>query len=220
LQVSLLELRSRALLRADMATSDFRDSALGGEVDAILNAEYRRAYRAQSNADDDLNITSQDYTTTTDDTYALPADFFRERKVEAFVSSLTNPSFKLRKFRLDELTTYSWSTGPAGFRLRGSNLIISPAPTAGITLRLWYTPAPELLTSDSQTIDCVTGLDELIVLGTAAALLTEEGDLEAAAVLEQKYAALMQEFLADIQGRAEPEQAADVLGMWDDGGIL
>jgi hypothetical protein len=216
LNVALSDLRARAILRADAVGSPFRTLTLGGEFDALINANYRKAYRLLSQADDEFNISSEDYTTTTSEVYALPATFWREKKVEGWPSgTASGPAIKLRKFRLDEIQSYSWTgTGPAGFRLRGSNLILYPTPSAGILVRLWYTPAPSLLTSDANTIDAVCGIDELIVIGTARDYLVEEGDPEQVAMLSQLYEMEQQRILSDMQGRAEPEQAADVLGSW------
>lgn len=212
-QVALSELRSRTLLRADMINSSFRTSTTGGEVDKVINANWRKAYRLVVLADDDYAISSQDYTMTSSDTYALPADFFKERKLESFVSGISTGTFKLRKFRLDELSSYQWSTsGFVGFRLRGDNFVLAPAPNSGDTLRLWYIPAPASLTADGNTIDAVHGIDELIVLGSARDLLVEEGDTEAATLLTALYDKEEQRVLADMQHRAEPEQAADVIG--------
>lgn len=215
LQVALSELRTRTLLRADMVNSSFRSTSPAGtsEVDRVINANWRKAYRLVVLADDDYSISSQDYTMSTSDTYSLPADFYKERKLESFVSGVSTGTFKLRKFRLDELSSYQWSvSGFVGFRLRGDNFVLTPAPNSGDTLRLWYIPAPTALAADGNTIDAVHGIDELIVIGSARDLLVEEGDIEAATLLSQLYEAEKADILANVQHRAEPEQAADVIG--------
>lgn len=213
LQIALSELRTRVLLAADMVNSPFRTSTTGGEVDKVINANRRKVHRLLALADDDYLVVSQDYTTTTSDTYALPADFFKERKLETFVAGISTGTFKLRKFRLDELSSYSWSqAGIVGFRLRGDNFILTPAPSAGITLRLWYTPAATDLTVDIQTMDCAAGQDDVIVFGSARDLLDQEGDDEAAERMNRRYQEALQNLLVDMQHRAEPEQAADVVG--------
>lgn len=216
LQVSLAELRERVLMHADMIGSSFRDAAEGGEVDTIINANYRKAHRALALADDDYSITSLDFNTGLypSGVFPLPNTFFKERRVQIYQSgSAAGPAKKLRKFRLDELDSYSWTNmAPVGFRLQGSNFVVSPTPPSGMLLRFWFTPAPDALDDDADTIDAVTGLDEVIVLGSARDLLFQEGDLDAYDRLDAAYRVAMVELLSDIQNRAEPEQAADVIG--------
>lgn len=216
LQVSLEHLRERVLLHADMVNSDFRDASEGGEVDTVINAEWRKAYRLLAIADDDYNLDFLDYDTTLypSGVFPLPATFFKERRVQLYTSGSGGPAKKLRKLRLDELDTYSWSnTLPIGFRLQGTNFVVSPTPPAGVLMRFWFTPAPEDMADDADTIDCVTGLDELIVIGAAKTLLFQEGDIEAYRELKSDYEIQKQEVLADIQNRAEAEQASDVIGV-------
>ena len=222
LQVTLLELRNRTLLRADMVNSPFRDSAEGGEVDDVINAEWRKAYRLLVAADDDYTLSSEDITTTQGTSvYALPSTFYKLKGLDAFPNGTTGDAQRVPKFRWDERNRYAtasgWTTfGPSAYRLRGSNLVLYPTPPAGITLRAWYHPAPVNMADDTDTIDIVTGIDELIVVGAAKTLLLEEGDIEAAAALNGEYQALAQQVMADVQGRSEPEQAADVIreGFW------
>jgi len=208
--VSLEELYDRSLRRADLTPDSFRDA---NEVKAVIRANYRAAYRLLCDADDDYNVASEDIFTGSGDVYPLPGTFFKLRKVEAWSGgTAVGDAVKVSKWRLDQVGSYSWAgTGPVGYRLQGDNIRLSPAPSSGTLVRLWYTPAPADLADDADTIDAVTGMDELIVTGAARDLMIEEGDPEAVAILRDEYADKRAEFLSGIQGRAEPEQAADVI---------
>lgn len=217
--VRLDELRSRTLRRADMINSSFRTSTTGGEVDQIINAEYFLAYDLLILADGDYFLEYQDFTTVAQqDAYSLPSTFYKIKGVDAFLTSgSSGAGTGLRRFRFDERNRYqnsgAWTVGsPVAYRTRGSSLIVAPKPPAGITCRIWYHAVPTKLTSDSQTIDAVANIDELIVIGSARKLLEEEGDLEAAGILATEYVALKRDVEALVVSRdtGEPEQARDL----------
>ncbi len=54
----------------------------------------------------------------------------------------------------------------ARYRIMGSNLRVSPNPSWGGSIRVWYVPAPTLLSADGDTVDGVAGWEEYIVLHT------------------------------------------------------
>lgn len=215
--VALSELRTRALLRADFVNSSYRTATLGGEVDKIINAEWRKAYDLLVMSDGDYALSSYDITTVSGtDAYAVPADFYKLKGVDAYVNGSGGSAASMRPFRWHERNRYQygggWTTAsPISYRLRGAYLIYAPKPAGNILTRLWYYPAPTDLTADAQTIDCPSSLDELIVEGVAYALCVEEGDPERAQMHQARYGELQQLVLTSLAVRdGGPEQAADV----------
>lgn len=221
--VTLVNLRNRVLRRADLIGSAFRTTTAGGEVDAIINAERRKVYDIQLLADGEFALSSADTATTANqDTYALPATFYKLKGVDAFLAGTGGAATAMRQYRWDERNRYQygggWTVGePLSYRLRGGNIILAPKPSAGITFRVYYYPVVEDLDDDADTVECTANEDELIVLGSAATLATEEGDTESAMSLLQQYAVLKTEFLSNAIGRdaGACSQATDVYSTED-----
>lgn len=219
---TLAQLRSRTLLRADMVNSAFRTSTTGGDVDGVINAQARRAYNMLVSADGDYFLSSADITTISgQDVYTsangFPADLEKLKGVDCFVNGITGASASMRPFRWHERNKYqyggAWTlASPIAYRLRGASIVYAPKPVNAVLTRLWYYPSFVDLTTDAQTLECPAGMDELIVLGAAVQLCSDEADTEKVQVLQAQFEAVKQEFLAGIATRdtGGGEQAMDL----------
>jgi len=166
---TLLQIRTKARERADMVNSSFvTDSELNG----YASASYAELY--------DLLIQSglvyftpgnQTITATGAETYALPSDYYGT----VGVSRLTGGDYvPLAEYMITERHKYENRSGDATmYSPQGSNISILPAPASG-TYRHIYIPAPADLTSDSDTVDGVSGWEEHIVVDAARKMLQKE----------------------------------------------
>lgn len=170
---TLLQLRNRARLYADMRADTESDAFINGsELTDLINAEIQAIY------DDLVAARGHEYYQSTDaisvvsgtSSYALPSDFYQAQKLVLEWSSSDHEI--VQDFQLDEepeLTVLSvWGRGmPKGARIVGSNIQIKPDPTSAVTARLYYVPAFTKLSDDADTFDGVNGWEEAAVLGAA-----------------------------------------------------
>lgn len=98
------------------------------------------------------------------DLYALPADFYKLRKVEIVDSSV--PSGYRRLYPCDLDVSHQFTTVVRHhyrYRLEAGSLCIVPTPIAAESLRLFYIPTTPLLVNDADTFDGVNGYEELVI---------------------------------------------------------
>ncbi len=59
---------------------------------------------------------------------------------------------------------YAGQTGPFyRYRVQGDAIVLNPTPSAGVELKLYYTPTARLMVSGSDTIDGINGFEEFPV---------------------------------------------------------
>lgn len=218
LTATLANLRQRAQQRADQENSTLCSTA---EWNQWINDGWRELYEALIGWGQEYYLSSAPYMTTVGvDTYALPADFWRARGVDALVGGET---LSLRSFMFEERNRYklsgTWRRGEAiYYRLRGSNIAFIPAPTVATTITLWYYPTPVTLVNDADTIDGVVGWDDFVVLHAARKAAVKEESLELAAELLSELQAQKQRIQdgAPPRDAGYPERVQDVVGWgWD-----
>ena len=135
--------------------------------------------------------------------YALPADFLSAISVDAFIS----PSLVItcKPFQEEERNWYRFWLGAVGWFLGttvkyqiqggGNNgtpyIVFLPPPQAAIPIQVNYIPIAPQLSAPDDTIDCINGWEEFIVLNMALMLLlkcgrTEEMPIYSAMLEEQR----------------------------------
>jgi hypothetical protein len=181
--LTLLELRTRTRERADQVNSTFiSDTELNGYVNQsayelydLLVSKYGDNYWASSST-----IT----TDGTNDTYVLPADFYKLLGVDLQTNGATSGWLTLKSFTMAERNR-NWrpNVGPvlgiAGlrYRLLGDRLWLTPMPISGQVLRIWYVPRMNELTLDASTLDGISGWHEYVIVDAAIkCLIKEESD--------------------------------------------
>jgi FKBP-type peptidyl-prolyl cis-trans isomerase 2 len=93
--------------------------------------------------------------------------------------------------------------------LWGSNLIIVPIPSAGQTIRILYSPKPNQLLNDTDTVDAISGWEEYIVVDACIkALVKEESDPSAFMMQKQGLLKRIEE-AAENRNVGEPQTVSD-----------
>lgn len=182
--ITLAELRLRARDRANQENSTFVSDALYNSYINYAISDLRDIIT--SKVGEDYFATVQTNTLVANqETIPLPADFYKLLWVEMMIDGPSNnPTyFKLNRFEVSEMPAVPYGlTSPCltlKYRLRANNLWLTPVSnTGGQTIRIWYTPLPQTLTSDLDTLDGMNGWDEYVVLLAARkALVKEEQDV-------------------------------------------
>lgn len=224
--VLLSSLRLQAQQRADMVGGTFVTDA---EWNQYIANSYKELY--------DLLVAAfgNDYFATTANistdgtTYLFPlpdgtlyssaSAFYKLLGVDLMIQSSSNSYVTIRPFMFADRNRYSVGNSPsyAGdsnlrYRLNGSNLWMTPTPSSGQTLRLWYIPQPATLSADSDTIDGMSGWEEYIIIDAATkALVKEESDVSIL-LAEKEGIKRRIEAMADTRDAANPSTVSDTQG--------
>lgn len=165
---SLATLRARAQQESDLVNSDFvATTGAVPEWTQLINGSYLDLYGQLVTTYEDYFVANP-FSIVTDginNQFALPSDFFKLRGVDLQVQG-ANLWVTLKPFNFPERNRFQ--------------LVNSPAPMSGQTLRLWYVPVPTPLAVDADLTVDIPGLgyEEFIVLDAALkALDKEESDV-------------------------------------------
>lgn len=97
--------------------------------------------------------------------YSLPTDFYKLRKVE--IVDATAPSGYRALRPIDLAKTHATGSQVVGhryrYRLQAASIYLYPLPLTSESLRIWYVPYCPVLVSDSDTFDGINGYEELVV---------------------------------------------------------
>jgi hypothetical protein len=199
--VSLSTMRDRAKRAADLENSDFVSNT---EWADYLNYGCRRLHDVLVSASgEEYWVKSYTFTIVAGtDTYALPADFYRERAFDF----LTSPKpITMTRFQFRDRNKYNWaqfSWGAVGgaplFCLIGPNVQFMPAPSGSTNgVKLWYIPTVQKTTDngatwtsgalslDTDKIDGINGYEELAVL-EAAILARQKENTDASLLMARR----------------------------------
>ncbi len=211
--VTLAQLKEQARVRSDMEDSEFvSDTALV----AMLNASKAELFDLLIGAyDADYFLTELNITATSAVAYALPADFYKLRGIDA--STGTNGEWStVKKFnfnrRNDANSPAYQLAGVPGleYRIMGSNVRFNKVPDSGTTIKLWYIAKSETLVADDDEFDDVNGFEEYIVVDTAIKMLNKE-ESDVSVLMAQKQALLKRiEAMAQNRDANEPESISDI----------
>lgn len=226
--VTLASLRSQAQQRSDMVNSNFVSTS---EWNSYISNSYKELYDLLVSAFGNDYYVATPVTFSTDgtnDKYALPDGtlyssapaFYKLLGVDLQVQGASQVWQTLKPFTFTERNRYSpygvntlYRNTAIRYRLNGSNLWFTPLPQAGLTIRLWYIPQPNTLSSDTDTFDGISGWEEYVVIDAAIkALQKEESDVS---VLGSQKQAI----IARIQGMAENRDAGSPATVADSMGI-
>lgn len=215
--VTLVDLRARALFRADIEP----DAVTTEQLDPLINAAIRRLWGTRTSANPAAHAV---YSTPAAATagaggvgVAVPDDFFRLLRVDAG-SSASGGFARLRAFAIQE-EQLEQGAGPLGecrYQLRNGRVILTPQPASGVYLRLLYIPLAPTLTEDGddREADFVNGWEEVVILDVAAALLTREQNADGAAAALRERDRRQKEIEAEVANldAGEPMHVVDVRG--------
>jgi hypothetical protein len=204
---TLLQLRTKARERSDMVNSSFvTDSELNGYISASYTELYDLLVQSGLIY---FTPTTQTITGTGAETYALPGGYYGTIRVDRQSGS---DYFPLTEYMITERHSFENSSGDATvYSPQGSNISLLPAPSGG-TYRHIYIPAPADLTSDSDTVDGVSGWEEFIIVDTAKKMLQKEES--STATIERDLERIRARIEEMVQNRAwsTPRRVVDVRG--------
>lgn len=212
--VTLAELKTLARQRADMVNSQFvSDSELTSYINASI-AELHDLLIAAYNEE----YVMEEYVWTSDGNinYALPADFYKLRGVDARLGSSGDwATVKRYNFnrRNEQQNSFAWNMlglPYMEYRLVGSNIRFNRTPATSTEFRIFYHPKAVKLVNDTDQYDDVNQFSEYVVVDAAIKMLQKE-ESDVSVLMAQKMA-LKQRIEAMAQNRDanEPESVTDI----------
>lgn len=144
---------------------------------------------------------------------ALPADFLS--CVAVWYEKDANTRVPLRAVSVRDAWKYKkTSTNRAyGYEIVGSNIQFYPPPPAGQTYTLVYIPACTTLSADGDTIDGVSGWEELIVVDVCIKALGIRQESDVSVLMARK-----NELLGRITQMAQNREIASANSLYSDDG--
>lgn len=150
--------------------------------------------------------------------YPLPADFKALLGVDiALNQGDPNSWITLRQFEFAQRNLFNYpnvytfyGVTNLRYRIMGNQLMIIPAPSNGLTFRIWYVPRPSQLINDTDTVDAVSGWEEYIVADSCIkALAKEETDVSVYAAQKMMLLKRIEE-AAENRNIGEPQRVTDI----------
>lgn len=152
-----------------------------------LNRGLGALHRRLTTALPDQRILSSTTLSTSEDVtvYGLPSGF--DHLISAELTADGHRSW-LHGYEMSERAALVSPDNPSmgipfTYRLRGGNIELLPAPGGVYSVLLWYVPSASQLTSDAQTYDTISRLDDFLIAygGRLIAIKDKNWDLVAAA---------------------------------------
>jgi len=161
---TLAQLRRAVLRRAGEPEEGTQDLTPGVLNEFINEAIAELWDLLLKKADERLVVNTTLATTIGTQAVALPASFYRLRKVEIADSSSPSGYRQLFATTLDAQHLYSSVTGEEyRYWQHSYSLEMVPVPQAVENLRVWYIPVAPVLVDDGDAIDGYNGYEELVV---------------------------------------------------------
>lgn len=222
-QTTLGNLRLEAQQRINKENSQFYTTQ---EWNSMLSQSYKELYDILVQKFGDDYFLANPYTYTTSgvidptsgqSTYPLPPDFYKLMRVEVALNPFDpNSWITLRQFNAIQANLWNfpnvytfYGITNLRYRLWGSNLIIVPIPSGGQTIRILYSPKPNQLINDTDTVDAISGWEEYIVVDACIKALTkEESDPTVFGVQKQALLKRIEE-AAENRNVGEPQTVSD-----------
>ncbi len=151
-------------------TEDVSDN----DILQALNRGQRKAANILAGQNSDFFITSVDVTTTATDTFALPEGAYG-RRLRAINVVRGGVEYPLKRIGFRELARYTSSAVvavPYVYCVVGRDYIIKPTPQSGVTLKLWYTGAPETLVLQQGRVSTVSVASTYVIVNALGDDLT------------------------------------------------
>lgn len=162
------------------------------EVTEFVNSAADELYDLLVGKHQDQHTMSSAFTTVAGtEEYALPTDFYKLVGVDLQIDSewRTLDPFNLRE-RNNERNRGSFSGVDLDlprYWLRKDKLTLLPAPSSALSGKIWYVPTRTQLVSTTDTLDGVSGWEEVVVVDTAIrCLIKEESDPSALMARKQE----------------------------------
>jgi hypothetical protein len=200
-----------------MVNSTFVSDA---EWNTYINQSYFELYDIMvQKYGDDYFIKNPPYSFTTDGTnylFAFPSDFYKLVGLDLQLGNTDDSWVTIRRFNMADRNRYSvpnfqsfYGVTNLRYRPSGTSLWLTPTPSAGQLMRLWYVPRLVELASDTDVADGVSGWLEYVVVDAAIKALNKE-ETDVSVMLARK-----QGLLQRIEAAAENRDAANPMTVAD-----
>ena len=222
-QTTLGNLRLEAQQRINKENSLFYTTQ---EWNSMLSQSYKELYDIllQKFGNDYYLANPYVYTTTgtidpvtQQSTYSLPADFYKLMRCEVALNP-GDPNSWVTLRQYDAIQANLWNYPNVytfygitnlRYRLWGTNLSIVPIPSAGQTIRILYSPRPNQLINDTDTVDMTSGWEEYIVVDSCIKALAKEESDPRVFVLQKEALMKRIEEAAENRNVGEPQTVSD-----------
>lgn len=167
---TLAQMRDRVRFLGDFANSrKFTPAIIDREVNSAVEDSWNVLVSARP---DYYTRRSTVPTVAGTDTVALPADFYRLRKVELADGDRWRP---LRKVELEASHRFGAAAStPTHYRLEGTTIVLYRTPDAVRSVRIFYLPCKSTMVVDGDTFDGINGFEEHAVIGAVVRLKMHE----------------------------------------------
>lgn len=220
--MTLAALRTAVRQRADMENSQFVTDA---ELTSYINQSYFELYDLLVQKYGDNYYVATPSTFVTDGVslqYNLPADFYKLLGVDLALSTSSDSYVTLKPFNFTERNRYNapntqslYGVTNLRYRVNGSKLMLTPLPTSGQTIQVWYVPTMTQLAADADTMDGVSGWSEYVIVDAAIKCLQKE-ESDCAVLMAQKQALISRiENAAENRDAGSPATVADTSTDYD-----
>lgn len=164
--------------RAQMDESNTADVS-DADILAALNRAQRKAANIVAKRWEDalLEFTTVSLTAGTD-TYDIPEDAYG-RRIDALTCVRNGLEYPLKRVSYRDLYKYTSTTQvavPYVYAMKGRSYIVKPLPASGVTLKLWYTKAPETLVLSQGRITSVSVASSYVLVDSLGSGLTTSTD--------------------------------------------
>lgn len=214
--LTLLQLKTLARQEADQVNSLFVSDA---ELTSYINQSYFELYDLMVQKYGDDYFVGLPYVFTpngTDDRYALPADFYKAIGVDLNLGNAGDSWITIHRFNMSDRNRFAvpnfqnfYGVTNLRYRLSGDTIWLTPTPTSGQQMRIWYVPRMVELVADGDVAKGVSGWLEYVVVDAAMKMMAkEESDVS---VLMARKQMLIQriESAAENRDAGQPMVVAD-----------
>lgn len=208
--MTLEQIRNAAKDRADMVNSEFiSDETWNQYINQSAFELYDLLITVYGN---DYHV-ADPHSFTADGSnrfFELPENFYKALGIDLQLGASQDSWVTLKMFKFNERNKFAVPNmqtlvGATNlrYRLNGNNIMFNVVPSGGQQFRLWFIPKMELLTSDDDELEGISGWDEYVIVDAAIkAMQKEESDVQVLMVQKQ---ALIQR----INSTAENRDAGD-----------
>jgi len=208
---TLAQLRTKVRERADMVNSTFCSDS---EINGYINASYTWLYDILVKSGLGYYAEStQSITASGAATVNLPADYYATLGVDYQAGA--DRWVELFELMPQERNRYGVGTAgdqALGYRITGTTITFYPTPASGQVYRHIYIPAPTNLSGDSDTVDGVSGWEELIVVDAAIKCLQKEESNTVPLERDRERLMARIEEMAENRALNTPRRVVDVYG--------
>jgi hypothetical protein len=229
--MTLSDLMAAVRQRADTEAAGYTPALTGSdffvtepELISYINQSYFELYDLLISAyGNNYYVKDPPQSITTDGVnsqFALASDFYKLLGVDLVVSSGTpGASVTLKQFEFADRNHYNLPNSQSfygrtnlRYRLNGDKLWLTPMPSSGQTVKVWYVPRMATLSALSSTVDGVSGWTEYIIVDAAMKCLAKE-ESDVSVLMAAKQALMVRiQAMADGRNASEPPKVSDVMG--------